>query len=324
MSKKNDEKEILFSVYTKESIAAALIEDETPDFILIDKSNNKKVGVEITTLFTNQASAISKNDKFLDSYIDRHIAQSKKPNKKKKGPKYLQNLNVTPIEGDDSLVHKDHIVWQTVGLKDYFSFFEDIIKDKSKAYVKKVKGLQFVNLIGKDVENFFKSKGRVIDLYGLLRQHSIFQAIINSNFQEIFFLACFIEGKYSIPLKWLIFRTEYELFKLFWQETKIKNLKSLLDNFCICMVHLGYKNIYLSSSEAYRYIIFGTSCWKINKTTDEINEYHFLALELPEETLAQNTFKNYNDYSTIFLKYMEFRQSRNGALNEGLFRRIDE
>ncbi len=60
MSSKVGEREILYTVYKKELIESTLIENETPDFILTDVANNERIGVEITTLFVSQASAISK------------------------------------------------------------------------------------------------------------------------------------------------------------------------------------------------------------------------------------------------------------------------
>ncbi|HLG34439.1 MAG TPA: hypothetical protein VI757_06115 [Bacteroidia bacterium] len=331
MSKKEEEKKILFMVYKRELFEDTLGDkDETPDFILTDPVNGLKIGVEITTLFTNQASAINKNDRFTDSYIDNHIAESKKGTKKKKKPAYLRVLNVTQIEGDDSLVYKNHVVWQIARLKDYFEFFENIIKEKSKAYEKKVKDLQFVNLIGKDMENYFKphKTAGAGELYGLLRQYSIFQTIINSNFQEIFLIAIFKEINYSIPLKWLIFQSEYYLFKIFWQEFNsnnkeyVNNLKILLDNFCVCMIHLGYKNIYLNSDNTNRYLYFGTSYWKINKVTNELTEHAFLALNLPDEHLAKNMLQNYKNYFPLFQKYLEFRKERGCVMDEGVFRKL--
>jgi len=211
MSSKDEEKEILYSVYKKELIEDTLIDSETPDFILIDSSNKERIGVEITTLYTNLASGMSRNDKFLDSYIDEHTIHITK--KKKKKPAFLKGLKVAPVEGDKGYVHKEHVVWKIATLPEFFSSFEKIIATKSNSYNNQIKDLQFVNLIAKDKERFFKySENKVGILYKLLREHTIFSSILNSNFQEIFYVSDFLSGKYSVPLKWLIFQSEFLIF----------------------------------------------------------------------------------------------------------------
>ena len=216
--------------------------------------------------------------------------------RKKKIPEFLKKLNVAKVEGDVSLVHKDHIVWQIQTLEDHFSFFEKIIQQKSGSYQNKIKDLVFVNLVAKDEDSFFKpSKAKVGEYYGVLKQHSLFETIISSNFQGIFFLSQFDSGKYSIPLKWLIFRSEYEIFNFFWEGLNPRekdNLKLCLENFCICLIHMRVKKIYLYSDDDYKYLFFGTSYWKINKQINNMEKISFLTINLLEENKAEDILKN--------------------------------
>ena len=78
MDIKLKEKEILFAVYKRELIEATLVEDETPDFIITDSVSTEKFGVEITTVYTGEASAITRSDKFPDVFIDRNKEGGKK------------------------------------------------------------------------------------------------------------------------------------------------------------------------------------------------------------------------------------------------------
>src|SRR5690348_4072304 len=91
---KNKEKEILFTVYKQQLVEPGLIEDETPDFIITDPINHEKLGVEITTVYSGSASAITRNDKFLDEFIDRNKVGGKK---KKNPPEYLNKLKVSKV-----------------------------------------------------------------------------------------------------------------------------------------------------------------------------------------------------------------------------------
>jgi len=328
--KEKKERELLFKSYKKERIEKNTIKSETPDFIITDSVNNKQIGIEITTIYTTQASATLKNsdDSFNDKFIDLNKPSA---NKKVKKNKLLKGLNVTKVIGGENIVHKGHVIWHISKLTDFFSFFENIINKKSKSYINKKNGLQFVNLVAKDEENIFKpNKQKVGELYGFIRQEKLFKTIISSNFQEIFFISEFNSGTYNIPLKWMIFRSEYEIFKKFWfdfnkiTQTQKDDQIMMLNNFCICLIHLGYENIYYSADKDFRYIFFGTSYWKIDLKTKDIDEKEFLALDLTEDCNAKIRFKNYNNYINLYVEYLNFRKDVCISLNEGHFRKLSD
>lgn len=80
-----------------------------PDFIITDPVNNNKIGIEITTIHTTQASAILKNCD--DSFNDLFINQNKPiATKKVKRSKFLKGLNVAKVIGGEGFVHKGHII----------------------------------------------------------------------------------------------------------------------------------------------------------------------------------------------------------------------
>lgn len=325
--KKQKEKDILFSVYNKILIESTLIEDETPDFILTNPDDNLKIGVEITTVFSSQASAITRNDIFLDNYIDKNRPGTK-ANKKK--PPHLNKLKVADVIGGEGFVHKSAVVWHISSLEEQFSFLENIINQKQIAYESKIKNLEFVTLIAKDEDCILKQDNtKVGELYGLIRSHNLFNTVISSNFQEINYVTEFKSGKYNIPLVWLIFSNEFAIFKKFWEETIIpldpqKNnaIKLLLNNFCVCMLNLGFKNIYLFEDPENNYLFFGTHYWKLNKETNTFNETSFLALKLPEELKASQVLKNYKNYLTIYSAFLKYREEIIPLFEDGYFLKL--
>ncbi|MFZ2285088.1 MAG: hypothetical protein WAV86_14540 [Lutibacter sp.] len=308
-----DEIDILFTIYDQSKIKNSFTKSETPDFILTDPINNLKIGVEITTLYSHQASAILKDDRFKDKFI-----KENKPNfKSKKKPKYLKRLNTTILEGGvDFSQIVGHGIWYTADANDFFDFFENIIKKKNKSY-EFLDGLEFVNLIAKDEENFAKSnKVNPGEIYGYLRNHSLFKTIISSNFQEIYLISEFHSGTYNIPLKWYIFHSEYELFINFWNnhlniDSKQKNdLDLQLKNFCVCLILLGFERVYFFyDMSGNKYIVFGNTYWRINLEKKLIEEETFLGKSLEKKNEMRNILKNYENYTNIFNLYLKFRNT---------------
>jgi hypothetical protein len=326
MNKKKSEKEVLFSIYDKELYESQIFEDETPDFILRNLKNNQKIGVEITLLYGDQATAmLSNNPIFIEKFIDQNKGGF---NSMKKMPTYLKKLRIAKIEDHSNIILNDHTVWHITTFEDFFLFFENIIKRKDSSYVKKIKDLQFVNLIAKDEKNFLLSaEAKLGNLYGLLRQHSLFKTIISSNFQEIFLISKFETGDYFIPLKWLIFRNEFEIFKKFWGSLNIiqhlkDNTKLLFENFCICLIFQDFRNIFLYCDNEFRYIIFGTHYWKINKKSNETFEHSVLSINLPEKNEMRMILKNHENYQVLYLKYLEFRSKLVPVFSDDMFMNV--
>lgn len=327
MNKKEMEKEILFTVYERELIENYIVEDETPDFILTNKSTNRKIGIEITTLYRSQASPILNCDKFSNKFINQNKPGLKQKNKK---PKFLKNIGVAKIEGDaEGPIQKDYIIYEISNLKDYLGFFETRISNKNKNYLKGYKNLEFTNLIAKDEDNFFENINlKVGDLYNIIRQCNLFNTIINSNFQEIYYLTTFSTGTYCIPLKQLIFISEFEIFKKFWETLNYvkkenqNNFTLILNNFCVCLIHLGFKNIYLLSSEGFKYLVFGNTYWKIDSKSDSFEELEFLELKLLEENKAENILKNHENYKEIYNNFLKFRENLFPVCSDDYFRKI--
>lgn len=307
------EEEILLKVYNKKSIENHFVKSETPDFIITDPSNNKKFGVEITTLYYSQASAISRDNNFLDRFIDNNKSNFKK---KKKKPKFLEKLNIGKVLGEDNFVNKSRVIWQMNNADDFFDFFEKLIKKKNASY-EKLGNLEFVNLIAKDEENFVKSnKLNPGEIYGYLREHSLFETIIKSNFQEIFFISELHSGVYNIPLKWYIFRNEYQLFGKFWFEkinlptNKKEDIDLMLKNFCVCLIHLGFNGVYFFFDKiGNKYIAFGNTYWQINLEHKTIDEKRFTSMSLEKKTEMRSILLKHENYTDIFNQYLNFRKT---------------
>jgi len=309
------EEDILQKVYKKEYLEGNYEKSETPDFIITDPTNKIRFGVEITTLYNSQASAIMRHDNFNDNFIDNNKPDSLR-NKKKKMPKYLRQLKVAKVEGDSKFVHKEHVIWFISNTSDFFDFFENIIKKKNDSY-DTLDNLEFVNLIAMDEDNFVKhNKIEPGAIYGYLRKHSLFETIISSNFQEIFLISEFHSGLYNIPLKWYVFKNEYELFKKFWNEkinisqNQRDNIDLMLKNFCVCLIHLGFKGVYFFYDKSgNKYIVFGNTYWKINLKKKTINEKYFIGKGLEKKTEMRAILTNHEKYDNIFGQYMNYRNT---------------
>lgn len=308
------EEEILKTVYRNEYLEGNFQKSETPDFIITDTSSAIRFGVEITTLYRDQASAIMRHNDFNDNFIDNNKPGSE--NSKKK-PKYLEKLKVAKVEGGENFVHKEHVIWYVSNISDSFDFFEKTIKKKNDSY-ETLDNLEYVNLIALDRDNFVKYHVNFDpgSIYGYLRKHSLFQTIISSNFQEIFFISEFHSGLFNIPLKWYIFKSEYVLFRKFWLE-KINinheqkdNIDLMLKNFCVCLIHLGFNGVYFFYDKGgHKYIVFGNSYWQINLQNKTIDEKYFVGRGLEKKTEMRSILKNHEKYTNIFGQYMNFRNT---------------
>lgn len=324
--KKKEERAILEQAYKKEVLEDHLVESETPDFILTDKVNGKKIGIEVTTVYSHQSGSLMNSEKFAKPFIEKNKSGKKQ---KKKKPKFLKNIGVASIDGAQGVFHDDYVIYQMNSLKDYLQFFEDLIKKKEKAYKKTPKGLEFVNLVAKDKGLSFRThKFEISQLYNILRQDSIFHSIIKSHFQEIIFITAFKEHTYNIPLKWYLFTCEYLLFNKFWKESPIVNdimkedIANKMNNFLIILKHLGYKKIYLYREEPVRYIFFGDHYYKFDLIKNTMDEVSFLALEVNKLKSLEDAFKDYKKYIFLFEEYQKFRKSLVPNIPEGAFRKL--
>lgn len=328
MTKKELEKSILFCIYKEDVISQNLLETETPDFIITDPQNSLKIGVEITTVYSNEAGGMLKNEKFLDSYIDSHLKTHENKNNKKK-PRYLKSVHVEKVIGGEQAVHKGHVVWQIITLDEYFNFFQKIILTKSNSYTDVNGEIEFVTLIANDEENFFKPhKGDIGDIYSLIRQHDIYSSLVSSNFQEIFLITDFPSGKYGIPLIKYIFESEYFIFLKFWEKLNtinpelIPNKVKMMNNFCLCLLHMGFKNLYIFQDKEFRYFVYGISYIKVNLLNFEIAQLDFLAMKLPQNANAFQVITNFQNYKEIYLQYLEFRSNTYPKFDNHYFSKI--
>ena len=324
--KKKEEIAILGQAYKKEVLKDHLEESETPDFILTDKLNGKKIGIEVTTVFSHPSGSLLNSEKFARTFIKKN-----KPGKKqkKRKPKKLKNLGVATIEGAQGAFHDDYVVYQINTLKDYLQFFEDLIIKKQQVYKENPKGLEFVNLVAKDKGLSFRThKFEISELYNILRQDSIFDTIIKSHFQEIIFITAFKKHLYNIPLKWYLFTCEYLLFNKFWKESRFvkesmkEDLVNRMNNFLIILKHLGFKKIYIHREEEIRYIFFGDHYYRFDTINNTVEEVSFLALELTKLKNLENAFKEFKDYGFLFEEYQKFRKTLVPNIPEGAFRKL--
>lgn len=324
--KKKEEITILEKAYKKELLKENLLESETPDFILTDKFNNKKIGIEVTTVYSHPAGSITKSEKFAKPFIEKN-----KPGKtqKKNIPKILKNIGVASIQGAQGVFHNDYVIYEIHSLNDHLQFFENLIKKKEKAYKENPKGLEFVNLVAEDKGFSFNThKFEIGQLYDILRQNSIYDTIIKSNFQEIFFISAFKEQLYNIPLKWYLFTCEYSLFNKFWKESSIisesmkEDIVNQMNNFLIILKHLGFRKIFLKREEQIRYVFFGISYYKFDTVEKTVDESSFLALELNKLKDLKDAFNDYNKYSGLFFEYQKFRKTLVPNIPEGAFRKL--
>lgn len=316
--KKQKEREILFTVFPKDQIEKILIEDETPDFIITDVNGNTKIGIEITTVFTSAASAISRDSKFLDKYTDQNRPGTKE-NKKK--PEYLNKLKVADVENAEDFVHKEAVVWHIANPLDTLNSLDEIIQKKQSSYTTQIKKLEFVSLIAKDEDNIFKQTTDVDEFYLLFKQSKLFHTIINSTFQEVYFISEFKSGTFIIPLKWLIIRHEFELFLQIWQQNELihehikHNYEIITRNFSVCLMKLGFKNIYRYSTEGNWHISSGAYYLRIDKETLKREEFKVIIGPLPPEELKISIFyKDVHEEKPIFIKYSEFREDMSAQL----------
>jgi len=323
--KKNIEREILYSVYRNDIIEELTRESETPDFTITDKKN-RKIGVEITRIFSSKASSILwKSEKFKDDFIKNHLTK-----KKKKIPRHLRKIQVIKVEGGEELIEHGHAIVYEQSLTEFFAFFETLINKKSSSYEKKQSDLSFVCLIAKDEEDFLRNaKLPIKKLYGFLRQFSIFDSILKSNFQEITLLASFDSGKYHIPLYWLIFINEFQTFRFFWDE-KIKILDqqktnlNFFSNLIIVLLNLGFKNIYLANDKNDKIIVIGTKYLRINLDNGDFKEESFLALEISNLLKAEIFYKKYANYQSMYSEYLKFRSKYLPLIEEDHFNKISD
>lgn len=324
--KKIEERKIIEEAYKKDYLIDNLVENETPDFIIIDKKSKKKIGIEVTTLYSHPAGPIATSEKFAKTFIENN-----KPGKtqKKKKPKFLKNIGVAKIKGAKGIFHDDYVIYEISSLKDFFTFFEKIIQKKDKDYIKTPQGLEYVNLLAKDRGTAFKNdKIKIGDLYGFIRQESIYDTIIDSSFQEINLLAGFNGQQYNIGLKWYLFVSEYTLFEKFWKESSIikdsmkDDLVNKMNNFLIILKHLGFKSIFIYREDTTKYIFCGTNYLKIDTINNSFEEFSFFATELNNLKNLKDAFKSYKTYTILFNAYQDFRKGITPKFPEGMFRKL--
>ena len=316
--KKEEEKKIISMIFKKETIEK--IEDgETPDFVVTDK-NGLKVGFEVTKLFPNQAEAINFNDK---SFSDR-FKENRSKMKKTKDQEIYKNLSIIEVTGD-AVVPGSSVLFRS-SLIEFFDFFLKIIEEKNKSYIELREGLISVSLIAYDITNYLNIlKIEPGQLYLLLRQHPLYTKILDSQFQEITLITRTENGYYSIDLKRLIFLSEFAIFNDHWKALSIdentkKNLLTKMNNFLICQLFSGFKNIYLTSDENNRYVFFGNTYWRINKQDGELEEVRFLSFDHSQLIRAESQLKNWENYRLTYDNYSIFRGNFNGHLASGYFR----
>lgn len=321
--KKEEEKKILAMVFKKEFVDKNSVSSETPDFIIHDVEKNLKTGVEIVRIFPNQASAVQyyKPNFHFELILDYYTSKKKQ----KKIEKFSKNLSLIEVIGD-AVVPGPTILWKK-SLLEFYDFFEGLLNTKSESYKKLKNGLVSVTIIAYDASGYLDSINiKVGQLYGTMRQHSIFKKIIDSVFMDQILLAKFKEGLFHISLRRLIFFSEFAIFQDFWNtlilESGIKeDLFIKFNNFIICLLFLGFKNIYLYSDTDHRYIVFGKTYWKINKETGLLKEQDFLTLNYNELVTAEDQLKNWKNYPHIFDKYEKFRNDFIPVLDSGYFHR---
>ena len=323
------EKKILFSIYSEEKIKDYIEKNETPDFIITDSKNQKKIGIEVTRLFVSQSSAARRSNEFCNKFINEY-----KPGvKKKKRKSFLKRTHVVKLESDiaEGPVQKDYVIIEEVSLKDYLDFLENLISKKNDSYLHPKEELEYTNLFIFDEDNFLKRLPfEITDIYKIIRSHSVFDTIINSNFQEIILFTEFKSGFYPINLKWVIFVNEFYLYKHFWKNelaisTHQKNdFYLMIKHFC-ATIHIlfNFTKVYLAFNENNeRIIIFGTSYWVFNEN-EFINEGAFLALELKEDRLIKNVIPKHIKNSTTHVEYAKYRLTLVPNLQEGMFYKKD-
>lgn len=261
-------------------------------------------------------------------FFNRFLGLEKK--KKKKIPNFLKGVSVVKVKGGEEFIKHGHVIVSLDSLKGFFDFFEKIIKAKKGNYSILKNDLSFLTLIGYDVTDYLKILNfEVGKLYGFLRGHSLFNEIIKSNFQEIILISRFSTGLYHVSLRWMIFISEFSVFNEFWKKLNIEesvrnNILTKLNNFLICLIFMGFRDVYLTSDENFRYMLVGTTYWKINKITGDLTEVDFLAIDLSNFSKPEIHLKNWEKYQNVYDKYSEFRNENVPILDSGYFNKISD
>lgn len=267
ISKKDKERNILFSIYKKDDYAQ--IEDsEEPDFIICEKKDGNRFGVEVTELYYTETNARMKN---LDNYcLDLLDGKDFKHKDDKKNieigfPKLIaENGEETEIKA---------LVSHVLKLFEYLAKVRELIANKNNRVSSYNNELSHVNLIIADTERYFEGK-QLTTFYSMFFDQEILEVILNSRFREIFFITTVEKNrKVYIPLKMLLFVSRYIQFKEFIEEEynniSISSKKSI-EIFCSCLSTQGFKGLKTIIRQDGHEIVFGSTgiCPAIGQNTN--------------------------------------------------------
>lgn len=190
---KESELKILHYVYSPEKFN--ILKTEEPDFIVTDLSTRQIFGVEVTEFFLEECNARLKN---IPNYIEEIIIDKSYRNKgdKRKLPVHEITINPdTQKSRNSNVIITDYPSKDELGRK-----IGALITNKDSKIVNYQKQAASLFLIIYDNESCLDSGNPFkihLSIYGL----DLIKALLNSKFEEIFFITHSIDGKVYFRLK---------------------------------------------------------------------------------------------------------------------------
>lgn len=184
MDKKGEERQILNMIFSEELYKIS--SSEEPDFILTDEKYGVEFGVEITEFFRDDANArLLKIDNYIDSIIEPNHSK-RKPNKG--DTKKLEVREFTRISEDNILLESYKGVYvKCLTPREKADIICECIRTKESKLKNYKKNTNENYLIIYDQENCLYGEDNC-KLYELISGNSLFDALSESKFREIYFI----------------------------------------------------------------------------------------------------------------------------------------
>jgi hypothetical protein len=243
-SKKRTEEKIIFDLVYNNRKDLTIDHEDKPDF-WIGNNLHQKFGVEITQLFKNESDA---RLKYITNYLGDLL-----DSKKFKHKEDIQNLKVDEIKFIDrsGKETKTQAVIQNIPVRnEYLNILLNRISEKSSLIANYNKNLSYYNLIIFDNSNSLTILKKD-DFFNFVFELNIIEALLNSDYQEIFLITNISKSQYFFPLKRILFLSRIFLFQEILNKI-IPSNKDLPDEkyfnwFGEFLIMQGFKNVKLRS-----------------------------------------------------------------------------